>query len=127
MSGDLLKAARNDYANISSSGGFEEDIEMISPNGGLTISFKNLHSKHHLRFDSDGNAINSMTAHVSVSRKLLDDLNYPYKNSKGKPDFEGHIVNVSDSAEIKKYVVTEFLPSETFGVFVLILGNCKNT
>jgi len=126
MSGNLLKSARLDYKNITSFGGFEEDIEMITPDGSVSISFKNLHAKHHLKFDTEGNPINAMTAHVSVIRAFLDESNYPYKNSKGKPDFEGHSVNVSDSVEVKNYTVTEFLPSETFGVFILILGNKKH-
>lgn len=123
MSGKLLKAARRDLRNFTSTGGFEEDIEMINPDGSVIINFKNLHTKHHLKFDSEGNTINSMTASITVLDSVLIELNYPYRNSKGKVDFKGHKVNVSDSVSVRKYVVNEFIPSDTFGMYKLILGN----
>lgn len=127
MSGKILQAARGDYKKIISTGGFEEDIELISSDGSATINIKGLHAKRAQVYDTEGNPTNSVTAHVTVMKNVLDELNYPYKNAKGRVDFEGHKVNVKDYSEVKNYVVNEFLPSYTFGAIVLILGNSKNS
>lgn len=125
MNGNLLKASRELFLKFSSTGGFEEDIEMVTPDNSIIINFKGIHSKHNETYDSEGNKVNSVTAHIAAVRETLEELNYPYRNSKGKVDFNGHKVNVSDGFEIKNYVVTEFRPSDTFGVYILLLGDHK--
>lgn len=125
MSGKILQAARRDFQKIISSGGFEEDIELVSPDGSVIIEITGLHAKRAQMFDTEGNPVSSIVAHITVMKNKLDELNYPYINSKGKVDFNGHKVNVKDFSVIRNYVVNEFHPSDTFGAIVLILGNNK--
>lgn len=128
MSGDLLRMAREDFEELSSTGGFEEDIIITNPLNLQTASFKNFHTKHHLAIDTDGNPYNSQSAHICVLRKELDNQSYIYINPKtNKIDFRGHRVTVKDSFELKTYVVNEFLPNETLGFIILILGDFKST
>lgn len=125
MSGKLLQAARGDFRKIISSGGFEEDIELINSDGSVTVNIKGIHAKRAQMYDTEGNPVDSIVAHVTVMKQVLDELNYPYINSKGKLDFNGHRVNVKDFSTIRNYVVNQFNPSDTFGAVVLILGNHK--
>ena len=125
MSGKILEAARRDARKMVSSMGFEEDIKLQTPNGGLLLELKGLHSKHWLKFDTDGNAINSKNAHVTIHESFLRENSYPVRNQNtGEIDLINHIVSVKDESSIEKhYVIIETMPSETLGIIICILGD----
>lgn len=89
-----------------------------------TATVNGLHTKHHQAFDFEGRRVNSKNAHVSVSEKLLTDLSYPVRDSKGEVNLKGHLISCKDSTgETKNYVAREWYQNETLGVIVIVLGD----
>lgn len=122
MSGRLLQLAKRDAKRIITQGGFEEDLELITPNGSLTISLTGFATKHWITYDTDGNAINSSNIHITVSENDLQTLAYPYRDANGKVKLINHKVNFIDSSgNVGNYIVLENYPDETLGLIVLIL------
>jgi hypothetical protein len=100
-------------------------LSFVAPEG-ETASIVGLHTKHHLSFNTEGIAVNSRNAHVSVSEKLLTDLDYPTRNSNGEVTMKNHRVTCKDSTgEEKTYVVREWWQNETIGVIVMVLGEWR--
>ena len=127
MSGKLLEQARKDARKFLSSGGFEEEMTLTHPSGAPSLTFKGLHSKHWISFDTDGSQVNSKNAHISISEQFLNENGYVTRNPKtGNIDLYKHRISVKDSTLIEKnYVINEVQPSETFGVIICILGDFK--
>lgn len=100
-------------------------LAFVAPEG-QTASVVGLHTKHHLSFNTEGIAVNSKNAHVSVSEKLLTDLSYPTRNLKGEVDMANHRVTCKDSTGVDKtYVIRQWFQNETIGVIVMILGDFR--
>jgi hypothetical protein len=100
-------------------------LSFVAPEG-QTANVNGLHTKHHLSFDTEGIAVNSRNAHVSVSEKLLTDLGYPTRNAKGEVDLQNHRVTCKDSTGIDKtYIIRQWHQNETIGVIVMILGEWR--
>jgi hypothetical protein len=127
MAGKLLQQARKDARKFLGSGGFEEDIILSNPTKTKTLNLKGFHSKHFISFDSDGNQINSKNAHILISEKDLIESDYPYRNQKTKNiDLYKHRIEAVDqNGELKKYVINENYPSETFGLIICILADAE--
>lgn len=125
MSGKLLIDIRKQSEKFIKSGGFEEDIKLLHPSGLPVLDLKGIHTKHWISFDTDGSQINSKNAHILISEKDLINSLYPYRNLKTKNiDLKKHRIEVKDSSGIvKKYVINETYPSETFGLIVCILSD----
>lgn len=125
MSGRILTLARRDAKRHIKSGGFEEDITLISSGASpQTLNTTGYHAKHHINFDTEGNAVNAISGHVTVDEQILIDASYPYKNSIGEVHMIGHRVNVQDSTgNVFNYIVRENRPDSTLGLITLILGN----
>jgi len=141
MAGNLLKQARKDALKINKAIGWEEDILLSTPDHSLSVKLKGIHTKHHLSIDDLGQRVNSKNAHVLIDEKDLlnafnsdfnNDFNtdfnsvksYPYRNQTGNVALIGHYVDVADSnGDIKKFIINENWPSETFGLIVCILGD----
>jgi hypothetical protein len=127
MSGNLLAKARRDVKKFIKSGGFQEDISLITPNGLITLFTTGLASKHWINFDSDGVPINSKNAHICLDEDVLTLNNYPYRNNDGDITLNRHKINVKDSSGIiKNYVIKEWFPDETLGLIVCILADYDN-
>lgn len=124
MAGRMLQQARKDALKINKAIGWEEDIKLSTPDNTLTINLKGIHTKHHISFDDVGQRINAKNAHILISEKDLNELLYPYRNSTGNIALIGHKVEVADfNGDIKKFIINETYPSETFGLIVCILGD----
>ena len=126
MSGGLLQQIRKDAQNYLKAGGFEEEIQLTNPSG-FSINIKGIHSKHWLQHDTDGNLINGKNAHITICEQEVNALGYVTRNQRtGNIDLQNHKVNVQDSTGIvKNYIINEWLPSETFGLIICILGDFK--
>ena len=123
MSGSLLNRARKDFRKYITEGGAEESIVLTSANG-FSIQTTGWHSKHHINFDANGNAINSKNAHICIHEDDLKAKLYPVRNEAGEVHLFGHKVSAPDSSGVvKDYIIKEWLPSETFGAIVCILGD----
>tara|TARA_R110000851_G_scaffold173886_2_gene320158 strand:+ start:23 stop:406 length:384 start_codon:yes stop_codon:yes gene_type:complete len=124
MSGNLLAKARRDVKKFIKSGGFQEEIFLITPDGLTTLTTSGLAGKHWINFDSDGVPINSKNAHICIDEDVLTLNNYPFRNSDGDVSLKGHKVNVKDSSgTLKNYIIKEWFPDETLGLIVCILGD----
>lgn len=141
MAGRLLQQARKDALKINKAIGWEEDIKLSTPDQSLTANLKGIHTKHHISFDDLGQRVNAKNAHVLIAeRDLLNAFNpdfnndynedffsiksYPYRNRTGNIALIGHFVEVADSnGDVKRFIVNETFPSETFGLIVCILGD----
>lgn len=123
----LVEQAKKDWQQITSaSGGFGVDITFTSPTA-QTVTIKGLFAKHHLGIDDSGQAVNTRTAHISFSEKLLTDAVYNLRNADNRVDLKRHIVEVKDSTGlIGKYVIREWMPDETIGVILCNLGDFKD-
>nr|WP_299067168.1 hypothetical protein [uncultured Allomuricauda sp.] len=121
MSGNILQSAREDVKKILSSGGFEEDITLSTPDGATTINTKGLATKHHITFEMDG-PINSKNAHICIDESDIVDKNYVVRNNDGEVNLLNHRVEVSDNTgEKKKYLIKENFPNETLGLIICVL------
>lgn len=126
MSGNLFQLAKRDAKFFVSNGGFEEDIELVTPSKDKTLLLTGFATKHHINFDSDGNPINSKNVHICIDESVLVANGYPVRNAKGEIFLKNHQVSFSDSSGIvKTYVVRENFPDETLGLIVCILGDLK--
>jgi hypothetical protein len=127
MSGNLLAKARRDVKKFIKSGGFQEDISLITPDGTTTLITAGLASKHWINFDSDGLPINSKNAHICIDEDVLTVNDYPYRDADGDISLKKHKIDVKDSSGIiKNYVIKEWFPDETLGLIVCILGDYDN-
>jgi hypothetical protein len=122
MAGGILQAARKDARAYVTKGGFEEDIELISVDGTISVNITGLATKHHITFDTDGNAVNEKNVHICIVESVLCDLGYPVRDASGEVNLRRHLVNFPDSTGImKNYIVRENLPDEALGLIVCIL------
>jgi hypothetical protein len=127
MTGSLLAKARRDAKKFIKSGGFQEDISLITPDGLTILGTTGLASKHFINFDSDGAPINSKNAHICLDEDVLTLNSYPYRNADGDVSLRSHKINVKDSTGlVKNYVIKEWFPDETLGLIVCILGDYDN-
>lgn len=122
MPGSLLDMARKDAKKIATSVGWEEEIQISSPDKSKSLSIKGWHTKHKIPVQTDGGQISTRNAHILISEDDLID--YPVRDEKnGRIDLKNHFVDVADSTGVvKNFVINESHPSETFGLIVCILG-----
>lgn len=126
MSGNLFQLAKRDAKFFVSNGGFEEDIELVTPSKDKLLSLTGFATKHHINFDSDGNPINTKNVHICIDESVLVANGYPVRNAKGEIFLKNHQVSFADSSGIvKTYVVRENFPDETLGLIVCVLGDLK--
>lgn len=121
----LIDDIREDIKEITSDeDGFAVEHIFTAPTG-QTATVNALHTKHHLGFHPDSGAhVNKKNAHSSVSESLLVAAGYPVRKADGKVHLANHQVQVKDSTgTLCRYVVAEWIPDETLGVILLILGD----
>ncbi len=118
----LTDRAKADVALITSNKrGWGVDIVLTAPTAQV-ITITGLHTKHHLAYDTDGNAVNTKKAAISFSESFLTAVNYPVRNSAGEVDFKDHLFDVKDSTGIlKHYTSQSWFPDEKLGLIVVIL------
>lgn len=118
----LLEMARQDLKDITSNlNDFSVPATFVAP-GGETITINVLHTKHHLKIDTDGNPVNSKNAHISFSESNM--IGYTVRNVSGEVNLKGHRVTVKDSTGVdKQYMIRQWFPDETLGLIVCILGD----
>lgn len=123
----LLDDIKADIKEITSDpDGFAVEHIFTAPTGQVATVYA-LHTKHHLGFHPDSGAdINKKNVHSTVNESLLTALSYPVRDSKGLVHLKDHQVQVKDSTgTLCKYVVSEWIPDETVGVILMILGDKK--
>jgi hypothetical protein len=122
--GSILDLAKRDAKRFVTKGGFEVDIEMITPTKDKVINITGLGTKHWINFDSDGNPINSKNVHICIDEEFLNNNSYPTRNGKGEIRLLNHLITFKDSSGIdRNYIVKENFPDETLGLIVCILAD----
>lgn len=118
----LREQAKADIENITSNTN-EFAISMTWTNPSAeTCTVAGLHTRHHLGVDTDGNAVNSRKAHVSVAEQKFIDAGYTIRNADGDVDLDGHKVVVNDSNGVARtYEIQEYFPNETVSLITCIL------
>lgn len=126
--GSILDKLRRDAKKMITSGGFEEQITLSTPNSSNTITLTGLTSKHFITFDTDGSTVNSKNAHICIDEDILTNASYPVRNAKGEVNLMKHRVSCKDSTGIvKNYVINQNYPDETLGLIVCILADFTNS
>jgi len=89
-----------------------------------TVTVRGLISKHNLSIDPDtGRPVSSKNVHLSIAEKVLIDAGYETRNYKNEIDIKWHMATFSDaSGSSFSYYINTFMPSETTGLIVCILG-----
>jgi len=124
--GRILDLARRDSKRYVTSGGFEVNITITTPNGVNTLAMTGYASKHFINFDSDGLPINSKNVHISFDENILVENSYPVRNSNNEVSLLNHKVSYPDSTgNIRTYIIRETFPDETLGLIVCILSDFK--
>lgn len=132
MPGGLFNLIKRDAKFFINSGGYQVEIEMISPDG-ITINITGWAVKVSGSFDSDGNQVNTKNVHITVDEERLIALGYPVKTTKKgstipEVDLIGHRVNFIDSSgRLCNYYVRENFPDENLGLINVGLGDLKKT
>ena len=123
----LIQQANEDWQAITSDlGEWGTDITLTNADGSATIDIVGLASKHHIGIDTDGNIINVKNAHISFSEKLVIDGPFVIRNSNDEVNLEGYKATYKDSRGITKtYIIEQWMPDETIGVILCILGDFK--
>lgn len=122
---NIIELARRDTQKITQNkaSGFGWDIKLIAPNG-TELDLIGLATKHNQGFDTDGNFVNSKNVHVSITTDQLIAGNYPYIDAEGEINLSGHQVKAKFINDVEEsYIVREFMPDETLGLIVIILGD----
>ena len=123
MEGGILQSAKADAKRHITEGGFESDITITTPDGGVTLATTGWATKHHLNFDTDGTLINAKNAHICLDEQKLEDAGYPVRIDE-EVSLINHKVTVKDSTEVaKNYIIKETFPDETLGLIACILGD----
>ena len=129
MRPSLFDIIKRDAKFIVNQGGYQVDIEMITPDGLKTVNITGWAVKVSGSFDSDGNQVNTKNVHCTIDEQVLIDLDYPVRtNKKGisEVDLMQHKVNFKDSTgQVKNYLVRENIPDENLGLITLWLGDYK--
>jgi hypothetical protein len=122
----IIARANRDIQRITGNpDGFGMSIVLTAPSGEIA-SLTGLHAKTHLAVDTEGNATSTKQARVSFSEQNLINANplYPFRNTEGEIDMEGHLVDVADNTGITKhYTVEKRMPDETIGLIVIYLSD----
>lgn len=122
MSGGILQAARADFKKFITTGGFQEEIILSTPDGSTVINTTGLATKHHINFDTDGNPVNSKNVHICIDESDLVAKGYTVRNSAKEVALLNHLVSFPDNTGIiKNYKIRETLPDETLGGIVCLL------
>lgn len=107
---------------LESSSGFGTSITfMASDYEQATIN--GLHVRHWLKLDTDGAAVNTLNARVTVSEDSLLDAGYPVRNDEDEIDLNDHLVNAEDDGGVMRYYkVKQVFPDHTTGMIVVELA-----
>jgi len=124
MAGELLEIARQDWLNITSSGGFESEFTLTTPTASNTATINGLVIHISAVFDFDSGAFtNSPRVRATFSEQLLTDLGYPVRNVNNKVNLLNHVFEYIDSTGVsKKFKVDENLPDQSVGIITLQLS-----
>jgi hypothetical protein len=126
MPSPFLDIVRRDVKMYVNKTGYQEEIEMTTPDGSMTINITGWAVKHHISFDSDGNQVNTKNARATIDEQVLVAKGYPTRNVQQEIALIKHRVSYKDSSGIvKHYYVRESFPDETLGMICLILGDYK--
>ena len=121
--GDILDMAREDLLLITSDGGFQSDVTVMTSDKTTSVVIPAIAMKHHLSFDAEGQNVNSEQAHISLSESLLVSKGFPVRNSNNDVSMIGVIIKYTDSSGVEgSYVVNENYPDEAIGLITLILS-----
>lgn len=120
--GRILTLARNDAQRILSEMGFETEITLTKDN--VSVNVNGVAPVHHLAFDTDGQPVNSKSAHVTISEITLSNVGFTVRNSKNEVFMRNVLVTFQDSSGVSKtYIVKENYADESIGTVLLNLGS----
>lgn len=125
MQGKLLAQARKDALKFATSGGFQDDIILTTPDGSLTITCSVLVTGRWQSFmDDNGKIVNSASNHICIPEAVLTALAYPVRSlTTNKVKLENHKVQAKDNnGTIFNFVINSCYPNSTTGLIVCILG-----
>lgn len=128
MLGKLLAAVRSDAAKFATSGGFQDDIILTTPDGSKTITCTVLVTGRWQSFmNENGKIVNSASNHICIPEAVLTAQEYPVRSgTTGKVKLENHKVTAKDNnGDTFKFVVDECYPNSSTGLIVCILGEAK--
>lgn len=127
MNGSLFNLVKRDAKFFVTKGGYQIDIELVTPDGSKTVNITGWAVKHFGSFDSDGNQVNTANVHATVDEALLVSLGYPIRNVRGELSMKFHIVKFVDSSGVlSSNIVREIFPDENLGLILLVLGRFKS-
>jgi hypothetical protein len=128
MTGKLLAQARKDALKFVTSGGFEDDITITSPDGTNVLAFTGWVSGRWQSFvDDNGRIVASASNHVNIPESVLTAAEYPVRSeTTGKVKLEGHKIQANDNnGVVWKFVIDKCYPNSTTGLIMCILGQSK--
>lgn len=122
---NIFERAGRDLRNITSNpDGSGEQIFLVWPDSS-ELELYGIAAKHHLGIDTDGNQVNTKTAHISFSESIITDAGKSIRTN-GEVNLNRFKVRVKDSTGTEKsYIVRMHHPDETFGHIVCILGKME--
>lgn len=109
------------------SGGFAIPMTFSTKDGSSSVTINGIHSKIHLGVDTEGNFVNSVKAHISVSEIALNEAGYVTRDAKNECILKDHrvtLIDITTNVQMK-YSINQVFPDETTGLIVCILGNFK--
>ena len=114
----IIDMIREDVGKITSDlSNFALPATIYYGEGEIAKDISVIHTHHRFNVDTDGNPINQMNAHVSISFKELEDKEIPYKSGSGHVNLRNTPIYVDG----KWFRISECWPSETMQLLSCIL------
>lgn len=120
----LVQQAIDDVKRITTNGNEFGQVMTFTSLLGVVAVVKGLHTKHHLKVDTDGVMVIAKNASVAVSEKVLVEAGYAVRNAAQEVAMQNHRVAVADdSGVVKQYVIQSVMADELVGLIVCVLGD----
>lgn len=117
----ILNLARSHARRFTNNGGFEVAAMLSSPSFTTPLELQVLYSRHHLAYNTDGQAVDDAQVSVSIAEADLLAGNYPYQ-SNGDIMLRDHKIVLSDTTGEKTYIIDRAFPDQTLGLILCILS-----
>jgi len=128
VTGKLLNAIRKDALKFATSGGFEDDIILTTPDGSKSVTLTVLTTGRWQSFlDENGKVINTASNHICIPESALIALDYPVRSQQtNKVKLDSHKVQAKDNnGTVFNFVIDTCYPNSTTSLLVCILGQSK--
>ena len=122
----LLDRIKRDAQRFTSnSNEFGCEVTITTRDGITSATVNAITTKHHLGVSTDGNMVNALISHFTVSEKLLNDAGFVTRDLNNKVNIKGFRTKTVFDTVIEEFEIKQVHPDEKLGLILCILGEYK--